>query len=64
MDASMWNLESGFRVCRTPQLQNLLRTLAYHYRCLTQLSMDSEAAKASQKTVSQLAEIVRTILCL
>lgn len=52
------------RVCRTPQLHNLLRTLSYHYRCMTQLSMDSDGARKSQKIVSQLAEIVRTLLCL
>eukprot|EP00210_Caulerpa_lentillifera_P000168 g163.t1 len=51
-------------VKKNPQLQNLLRTLSYHHRCISHLKLDPEALKKSQKIVNQLSEIVRTILCL
>ncbi|CAD7696019.1 unnamed protein product [Ostreobium quekettii] len=52
------------RVSGSLVLQNLLRTLSYHQRCLNILPMDKEAAKKTRRVVSQLAEVLRTILCL
>lgn len=52
------------QVASNPVLQNLLRTLSYHQRCVTQLPMDAKVSQDTQNLVCQLAEVLRTILCL